>query len=93
VIDALIGETNALENKNDLARHDELEVNSSSRSPRVRYSTTVLYIVREKQNRVKFDIPVVCWSKRKGSITPQEDPVYGRIWAHLGIEQVCFKRS
>jgi hypothetical protein len=51
------------------------------------------YYSKGETEQVKFDIPVVCWSKRRGSITPQEDPVYGLIWAHLGIEQACFKRS
>jgi hypothetical protein len=27
---------------------------------------------------------VVCWFERKGSITPQENPVSGRIWAYFG---------
>ncbi len=35
-------------------------------------------------------LSVVCCFKKKGSSTPQEDPIYGRISA---IEQACSERS
>jgi hypothetical protein len=36
-------------------------------------------------------LAVVCWFKRKGSITPQEKQVRGRIWAYSRIEQSLFR--
>jgi hypothetical protein len=35
-------------------------------------------------------VTVVCWFERKGSITPQENPVSGRIWAYFGDRVYLF---
>src|SRR5215216_6737663 len=42
------------------------------------------------QRPIKPLLSVVCWFKKKGSVTPQEGPVYDRI---SRIEQAYFNRS
>jgi hypothetical protein len=49
----------------------------------------VLASLVSPQQLTRFLLPVVCWFKTKGSITPQEAPVLGRI---SKIEQAHFER-